>query len=165
MRQYSQERKESVIRKMMAPDSRSISSLSKEEGIPEGTLHGWRNKARCQGLLLPDGSNNLSGWSSTDKFSAVLESASFNEKKLAEYCRKKGIQPDMLRQWRKACACANDWDEEQNRLLKTDRQDSQRRIKELERELRRKDKALAETAALLVLRKKARAIWGEEEGI
>jgi hypothetical protein len=33
----------------------------------------------------------------------------------------------------------------------------------LERELRRKDKALAETAALLTLRKKAQAIWGDGE--
>ena len=38
-----------------------------------------------------------------------------------------------------------------------------KRIKELERELRRKDKALAETAALLVLKKKAQAIWGDRE--
>ena len=37
------------------------------------------------------------------------------------------------------------------------------RIKELERELRRKDKALAETAALLVLKKKVQAIWGDED--
>jgi len=38
------------------------------------------------------------------------------------------------------------------------------RIRELEAELRRKEKALAETAALLVLKKKAQAIWGEPEG-
>ena len=38
-----------------------------------------------------------------------------------------------------------------------------RRIRELEKELRRKDKALAETAALLVLKKKANAIWGDED--
>ena len=38
-----------------------------------------------------------------------------------------------------------------------------KRIQELEKELRRKDKALAETAALLVLKKKAQAIWGDED--
>ena len=37
-----------------------------------------------------------------------------------------------------------------------------KRIRELERELYRKEKALAETAALLVLKKKAQAIWGDE---
>ncbi len=40
---------------------------------------------------------------------------------------------------------------------------AKKRIKQLERELRRKDAALAETAALLVLRKKAEALWGKDE--
>ncbi len=57
----------------------------------------------------------------------------------------------------------HDWDRTQNQRLKETRKADERRIKELERELRQKEKALAETAALLVLRKKAQAIWGEVE--
>jgi transposase len=38
-----------------------------------------------------------------------------------------------------------------------------RRVRELEKELRRKDKALAEAAALLVLQKKVQAIWGDAD--
>ncbi len=62
-----------------------------------------------------------------------------------------------------ACEQANDWDRNQNKRLKEIRKADEKRIKELERDLNRKEKALAETAALLVLRKKAQAIWGDGE--
>ena len=101
--------------------------------------------------------------SSRDKFAAVLESASFNEAELAEYCRKKGIYPEQLSRWRIACEHANDWDRERNRQLKKEQNTDRKRIRDLERELRRKERALAETAALIVLRKKVRAVWGDHE--
>lgn len=160
-KQYSKERKEAVLRKMMSPEGCKISALSREEQIPEGTLHHWRYQARKKGLVLPEGSKSPAGWNSSDKFHAVVESSSFNKHELASYCRRKGIPPSMLEQWRTACAHANNWDEEQTRILKAERQESVQRIKELERELRRKEKALAEAAALLVLQKKSQAIWGE----
>jgi hypothetical protein len=134
---YSPERKESVLRKMMA---------------------------REKGLLLPDGDSGPEGWSARDKFAAVLEAAALNETDLAEYCRTKGIYPEQLLQWRKACERANDWDRENSRRLKSEKKADGQRIRQLERELNRKEKALAETAALLVLQKKAQAIWGDPEG-
>jgi transposase-like protein len=160
---YSPERKESVLRKMMPPHNRSIKQLAQEEGISEATLFNWRKQAREKGLLLPDGDSGPEGWSARDKFAAVLEAATFNETDLAEYCRKKGIYPEQLLQWRKACEMANDWDRESSRRLKSEKKADRQRIHQLERELRRKEKALAETAALLVLRKKAQAIWGDPE--
>ena len=66
-------------------------------------------------------------------------------------------------QWRRACESANDWDRENNRRLKTEKKADLQHISQLERELRRKEKALAEAAALLVLQKKAQAIWGDPE--
>jgi len=160
---YSPERKESVLRKMMPPHNRSIKQLAQEEGISEATLFNWRKQAREKGLLLPDGDSGPEGWSARDKFAAVLETATFNETDLAEYCRKKGIYPEQLSQWRKACERANDWDRESSRRLKTEKKADRQRIRQLERELRRKEKALAETAVLLVLQKKAQAIWGDPE--
>ena len=160
---YSPERKESVLRKMMPPHNRSIKQLAQEEGISEATLFNWRKQAREKGLLLPDGDSGPEGWSARDKFAAVLETATFNEIDLAEYCRKKGIYPEQLSQWRKACERANDWERECSRRLKTEKKADRQRIQQLERELRRKEKALAETAALLVLQKKAQAIWGDSE--
>lgn len=161
---YPPERKESVLRKMMPPHNRSIKQLAQEEGISEATLFNWRKQAREKGLLLPDGDSGPEGWSARDKFAAVLETATFNETDLAEYCRKKRIYPEQLSQWRKACERANDWERECSRRLKTEKKADRQRIQQLERELRRKEKALAETAALLVLQKKAQAIWGDPEG-
>ena len=160
---YSPERKEAVLRKMMPPHNRSIKQLAQEEGISEATLFAWRKQARDRGLLLPDSDSGPEEWSARDKFAAVLETATFNETELAEYCRGKGIYPEQLSHWRKACELANDWDRESNRRLKTEKKADRQRIRKLEQELRRKEKALAEAAALLVLQKKAQAIWGDPE--
>jgi transposase-like protein len=160
---YSPERKESVLRKMMAPHNRTIKELAREEGISEATMYNWRQEARGKGLLLPDGAAGPAGWNARDKFNAVLESASLNEQNLAEYCRKKGIYPEQLQQWRRACEDANDWDRQANIKLKSRQKAGIKRIKGLEKELRRKEKALAEAAALLVLRKKIEAIWTDVE--
>ncbi len=160
---YSPERKEAVLRKMMPPHNRTIRELAKEERISEATLYNWRQQARDKGVLMPDADAGPEGWAARDKFAAVLESAAFNDAELAEYCRKKGIYPEQLSRWRIACEQANDWDREHNRKLSKEQKKDRNRIKDLERELRRKDKALAETAALIVLQKKVKAIWGDHE--
>ena len=76
---YSPERRASVLKKMLPPNNMSIRQLSKEEGISEGTLHAWRSHARGKGQLLPDADAGPMGWSSRDKFSAVLEASPLNE--------------------------------------------------------------------------------------
>ena len=98
--QYSTERKEAVLRKMVPPHNRSIKQLAREEGISEATLFNWRSQAREKGLLLPESISSPEDWSSRDKFAAVVEPAALNETELAEYCRKKGIYPEQLVQWR-----------------------------------------------------------------
>lgn len=160
---YSQERKDAVLRKMMPPHNRSISQLAKEEGISEPTLYNWRNEARRKGILMPDGDCSPEGWTARDKFAAVLESASLNEEETAEYCRRKGIYSEQLTAWRKACEAANDWDKQVGIKLKSEQKTNRKRIKDLEKELQRKEKALAEAAALLVLQKKVQAIWEDPE--
>jgi transposase-like protein len=152
-----------VLKKMLPPHNRPLSELAREEGISEPTLYNWRKEARSQGRLLPDAEREPEGWSSRDKFAAVLETAALNEAELAEYCRKRGLYPEQVRAWREACEQANDWDRSQNRRLREAQQWERRRRKQVERELERKEKALAEAAALLVLRKKAVAIWGDGE--
>ena len=160
---YSPERKEAVLRKMMPPHNRTIRELAKAERISEATLYNWRQQARDKGRLMPDADTSPEGWAARDKFAAVIESAAFNEAELAEYCRKKGIYPEQLARWKIACERANDWDRERNIELKKGQKKDRNRIRDLERELRRKDKALAETAALIVLQKKVKAVWGDHE--
>jgi transposase-like protein len=161
---YAKERKEAVLKKMLPPNNKTIPEIAQEEGISEGTLYNWRKMARAEGRLIPDGDSTPAGWCAADKFAAVVETASMNEAALSAYCRERGLYPEQIREWREACEQANDWDRNQNRRLKESRKGDEKRIKELERDLRRKEKALAEAAALLVLRKKAQAIWGEPEG-
>ena len=160
---YSDERRESVLKKMFLPDNKSIPAISKEEGIAEQTLYNWRQAARNKGQLLPRAERSPSGWSSTDMFSAVLETAALNEEELGQYCRKKGLYPEQIKQWRIACENANDWDRAQAKIMKERVRSSNQKNKELERELRRKEKALAEAAALLILKKKVQNLWQEGE--
>lgn len=161
---YSRERKEAVIRKMLPPYNKTIPKISREEGISEPTLYAWRQAARAKGRLLPNGDATPEGWTSADKFAAVVETASLNEEQKSEYCRQRGIYAEQLAAWRQACENANDWDEAQERKLKENMRAAKKRTLELERDLHRKEKALAEAAALLVLKKRADAIWGEGEG-
>ena len=157
---YSPERKAAVLKRMLPANNMAIRRLSQEEGISEATLHKWRAEARGRGQLLPDADSGPEGWSSRDKFAAVLETAALNEADLAEYCRKRGLYPAQITAWRAACEQANDWDRASTARLGQATKSEKKRVKDLERELARKDRALAETAALLVLRKKAQAIWG-----
>lgn len=160
---YSRERKDTVLKKLMPPHNRTMAELAEEEGISAASLYNWRRQAREQGRLLPEGSIEPEGWSSRDKFNAVLETAALSEAEISEYCRRRGLYPEQLRRWRAACEAANDRAKEaearQTEALKGERA----RSRGLERELKRKEAALAETAALLTLRKKAHAIWGEGE--
>ena len=157
---YSPERRSAVLKRML---NMAIRQLAQEEGISAATLHKWRAQARGKGQLLPDADAGPEGWSSRDKFAAVLETAALNEADMAEYCRKRGLFPAQITAWRVACEQANDWDRASTARLGKATKEEKRRVKDLERELARKDRALAETAALLVLRKKASAIWGDGE--
>ena len=160
---YTTERREAVLKKMMPPHPRPISQLAKEEGISEATLYKWRQEARQKGVLLPNADTEPEGWNARDKFTAVVETAGLNETELGEYCRKKGIFPEQVLQWRLACESANDWDKHANARLKSSLKEDRRRIRDLEKDLKRKEKALAEAAALLMLQKKVQAIWGDSE--
>ena len=163
MKRYSAERKQSVIDKMMPPMNTPISQLSEETGISNVTLYHWRKQARARGLVVPGDGRNPEQWSAEDKFSVVLETASMNESELSAYCRKKGLYAEQIETWKQSCIDGNVNGAERERAVKAQSREDKRQIKSLECELRRKEKALAETAALLVLRKKAQAIWGEGE--
>ena len=160
---YSPERKAAVLKRMLPPNNLPVRQLSQEEGISSATLHKWRAQARGKGQLLPDADAGPEGWSSRDKFAAVLETAAMNDADLAEYCRKRGLFAEQIKTWRVACEQANDWDRISTARMSQATREEKKRIKDLERDLARKDRALAETAALLVLRKKAAAIWGGDE--
>ena len=160
---YPKERKDAILRKLLPPSSRSVQDVAEEEGVSSATLYIWRKQARAEGTLMPDSDSTPAGWSARDKFAGVVETAALNQAELSVYCRERGLYPEQIAQWRAACEQANDWSAREGQRRSDDSRESKKRLKELERELRRKNAALAETAALLTLSKKARAIWGEAE--
>ena len=92
----------------------------------------------------------------------VIACAALEEEKLSEYCRERGLYPHHVKQWKLDIV---------NGQRETDTVKSRSELKALrhenealKQEVSRKDKALAETAALLVLQKKVNAIWGNDGG-
>jgi transposase len=151
------------MRKLLPPNNRPVPEVAKEEGIPEGTLYNWRIQAREQGAVVPGSGKQTEDWSPQAKFAAVVETVSMSELELSEYCRSKGLYPEQIRDWKEACIQGTQSVVTQKKQRQIEAKQDKKRIKALERELRRKEKALAETAALLVLRKKLNALWEESE--
>lgn len=147
----------------MPPTNKPVSQIARESGITEQTLYTWRRELKGQGVPVPGDGKNAEDWTSEDKFAVVLETASLNAAELAEYCRRKGLFAEQIAAWREVCSSANANATQQARGLREQSKDDKKRIRQLEKELNRKEKALAEAAALLILRKKAQAIWGDKE--
>lgn len=163
MARYNEDFKISIIRRMMPPQSESVISLAKETGLSEAALHRWKKNAKAKGIAIPSCKTSSERWSTQDKFSIVVETATMSEIELAEYGRSKGLYVEQIQAWRDACMQANGGVAQQANQLQKNNREKDRQIKKLSQELRRKEAALAETAALLVLRKKANAIWGDNE--
>ncbi len=152
---YSPELKDALLRRI-ASNNESITKISREEGISEQTLRNWRDKARREGYAAPGTDAIPDNWSTQDKFLIVVETASMNETELAEYARKKGLYVEQIKAWKDACMNANGGvAKEASRL--------NRELKDFEKERRKLEKEFAEAEALLVLSKKANALWGESE--
>jgi len=160
---YPEEQKAELIERMIGAEKVSVPELHRETGIPKDTLYTWRIQAqRARGIMPKASDPGKNRWSSEEKFAMVVESASLNEVERGEYCRKRGLYPEQLQTWRQLCEQANEGKKKGTSSFPIAQASNQRRIRELERELQRKEKALAEAAALLVLRKKADAIWGKD---
>ena len=137
MARYGNEFKEGAVARLLPPESAEISRVSQEIGVSVATLERWRADARLE---------------------AVIATAAMDEAQRNAWCREKGIFPSDLEQWRESAMAALAQPAEARATPQETKQD-RRRIKELEKDLRRKEKALAETTALLVLSKKLEAIF------
>jgi len=93
----------------------------------------------------------------------IMETAGMNEVELSKYCSQKGIYPNQVKDWKDVCMQANGGIAQEASRLNKEIKDKNKAIKALEKEIQRKDKALAETAAVLVLRKKLDALLGTDD--
>lgn len=164
MPRYAAERKASVLNKLLPPHNRPIPEIAQAEGISGATLYTplrWLKQAREEGHVVPgSGKASPESWSGEAKFAVVLETAGMNASEVGEYCRSKGLYPEQVARWKQACiAGAGTGKQTGNESLKHAR----KQIRQLEKDLRRKEKALAESAALLILQKKFNALWEDAE--
>lgn len=162
--QYSPTVVESIITKALTPNGPSIVELAKESGIPYSTLYTWvsmsrknRSKSSNQMPIRPKNQ------SAEAKLQAVLATLNMSEEEKGAYCRQHGFYTHHLEEWKKLILeglGANNIDKSQ----KIENQKTKVELKKLQSDLRRKDKALAEVSALLILKKKADLLWGDNEG-
>lgn len=162
MTRYTQEKKEHALSLMAAPHNKPVADVAQLTGIPEGTLYLWRKQAREQGRAVPGDGENPEHWSAADKFAVVLEAAPLNEAELGAYCRRKGLLVEQLERWRAEVHAVLSGGQGGGTAA-SERASDKKRIRDLEKNLRRKEKALAETAALLVLSRKYEALWTDGE--
>jgi hypothetical protein len=134
VKRYSAERKEAILRQMMAPSNKSVSVLARENGIAEQTLYTWRRQLKSQAVPVPGNGKNAEAWSSKDKFGVVLETAPLNEAELGEYCRSKGLFVEQVAVWREACQQANAHPADRHREQQAQSKNDRREIKQLKKD-------------------------------
>lgn len=161
---YTQEQRDWAIEQMMPPLNRAIVALAKATGITEVTLRTWQRQSRAEGRIVPGDGQQSDRWSSADKFRIVVETIPLSEAELSVYCRRTGVYPEQVAQWRLACEQANVGMTPalKSPAASTPGVNPMPRIRQLERKLKQQDAALAEASALLLLQKKAKAIWGRD---
>ena len=181
MATYSDEFRDRMVERML--EGVTATALAAEVGVAQTTLSTWLKKAarraergRVEDMKrrppsrskkarqeAPAGSprpvpRRPSEWPPEEKFSAVMEAAGLSDDRIGEWLRTRGLREADLAEFRAEVRDAAVAGMSAKRTASPDA----KRVRELERELKRKEAALAETAALLVLRKKAVALWGEE---
>ncbi len=150
----------------------TLKEIVDELGIGRSTLSKWMKAARNNELECVTEGEAVSShnkkkekrpqdWSLEERLEIVMACASLDEEKMSEYCRKHGVYPHHVNQWKLDFANGNSSSEKAN--ARQEMKNLKIENKVLRKELNRKDKALAETAALLVLQKKVSAIWGNDE--
>jgi transposase len=139
---------------MLPPGGMSANSLAAKTGLNQSTLSRWLIDARTDGGIMDKPAKK---WTPAEKLRVVVEASKLSDDELGEFLRREGVHEARLKEWREAAEAS---------LVDTPRSKKKtsaeaKRIQELEREVRRKDKALAEASALLILKKKVDLIWGD----
>jgi transposase len=155
---YGQAFRDRAVARLLPPESAAIDVVSRNVGVSVATLERWR----AQALAAPGELASSQRWTPAARLEAVIATAAMDEAARSAWCREQGLFPAELEAWKRDAIAGLG---EPRAASAAEARQDRRRVKELERELHRKDKALAETAALLVLRKKLDAVFhdGEDE--
>ena len=158
---YSLGFKESQIKKVLPPSSRPIKEVAEEAGISEQALRNWINKAK-EGTLKTGNTVSGTGRSPREKLNLVIESRTVSEEKMGHWLREKGLHTEHITRYEQEL---RDMEEKNNYKEKEKIKALEKQNKELQKELRKKEKALAEMAALYTLKKKPRNFGGKARTI
>lgn len=155
MARYGQAFKSRAMARLLPPESAAVAVVAREIGVRARTLERWRKDTQSKPACGLD-------WTAAGRLEAVITTAGMGEVGKSAWCREQGLYPVELEKWRASAIASLAKPEEQRASPQATRQDK-KRIKELERDLLRKDRALAETTALLVLSKKVAVIFNKAE--
>lgn len=169
---FTQSYKIQAVEKVLGrAEGTSVGEIAESLGVGYSTLQKWVVKSRNQ-EFQSDVDDELSSltmttekrpqdWSLKDRMGMVIECGSLDEDAIGALCREKGLYPHHVKQWKLDFTNGNATNNKAKAQLEV--KTLKHENKALKKELNRKDKALAETAALLVLQKKVNAIWGSDE--
>ncbi len=164
---YTESFKAKMVQRMSPPDAISAMRLSKEVGVSQSQLSRWLRDARSVVPMAKERRSERivegSARTAEEKVRIVLAAAAVPPNELGAFLRREGVHEAELEQWRAAMIDAAKAAFEGGSAPKAGRGAEAKRIKDLERELRRKEKALAEAAALLVLQKKLHTYLEERD--
>jgi transposase len=176
MSSYSAGFKARMVQRMAGPEAISATALAREVGVSQNTLSRWLRKASVPRPTVPPMTKKKKpsrkstsrkggprGRTAEEKLRIVIEASSLSDEDLGAFLRREGIHEAQLEAWRATVMEAATGALKAPHAKKGERTPEARKIKELEREINRKDKALAEVTALLALKKKIREIWGDED--
>lgn len=162
MRYRSEEFKKAAVQKLHNRGSRRVMDIADEVGVNAVTLHNW-SKRYAINTLMKKSERRPQDWSAIEKFNAVMEFDRLSEKEQGEFLRQQGLHSDHIESWKRSMQASLETGGVNTAESRAEQAQDKQKIKDLERDLCRKEKALAETAALLVLKKKADSIWGTGE--
>jgi transposase len=168
--EYSEAFKSKMVQRMMGPQAKSAYALSVELGLSQPTLSRWLRAARSNlGPMSKVPSSppppsspkprRTEDWSPVERLRVLNEASNVADAELGAFLRREGLHEATLREWREAAL--EGLSPQRTSRAKQKLGSEGKRVKELEKELRRKDRALAEAAALLILQKKVQALWGD----
>lgn len=168
--EYSAAFRARMIKRLTGPRAISANALAKEVGVQQPTLSRWLREAATVEAVAKkksisktaSGPRRQSDWPAEEKVRVVMDAAALADAELGTFLRREGLHEDDLARFREEVRAAAVAGLTPAKKARGGTSDEQKRIKTLERELKRKEAALAETAALLVLRKKLNALWGDE---
>ena len=152
---HSSEFKEAIVTKIMNRGSQTVNEICDEAGVNRSTAANWiQSRVKLMGMK-----KEVTKWSPENKLKAIIETSPMGEQEHGEYLRKAGLHSHNLVEWR--AEIISSLKVPRKNASKKDERDL--KIKTLERDLSRKDKALAEVSALLILQKKVNLLWGNKD--